>query len=93
MRALPELIVAVVLGGLLLFGLLWLWFWFEDNLSWRRNGYPSQYRSGYSHQSENGYDGGDRHGYGDDYRAGQPIHSRPYRARRHVRRPCYDPCY
>ena len=42
---LPALIVAVLFGGLILFGLLWLWFWFEQGGSSR---YSSQGQSGYT---------------------------------------------
>ena len=56
MRNLPALIVAVLMGGLILFGLLWLWFWFEQNSSSRGgNGYSSQDQPGYSSQDQGGY--------------------------------------
>ena len=97
---LPALIVAVIVGGLTLFGLLWLWFYFEQG------GSGSQYQSGqddggYSSQNPNGYGGG-YNGYGNGYNGyggysnaynsgqGQPIY--PY-ARRRLRYPCYNPCY
>ncbi len=57
---LPALIVAVLLGGLILFGLLWLWFWFEQAgfsrySSQGQSGYTSQDQSGYSSQGQSGY--------------------------------------
>jgi hypothetical protein len=99
MRDLPALIVAVLMGGLILFGLLWLWFWFEQNSSSRGgNAYSSQDQSGYSSQDQAGYSSqqygydnqysGSRGYYGNGYNAGQY----PYVRRARVR-PCYNPCY
>ena len=96
MRDLPALLVAVLLGGLMLFGLLWLWFWFEQNSSsGGRNGYSSQDQSGYSSQYQTGYDNGyngssGSYGNGYGYNTGQYPYGRG--ARRFVR-PCYNPCY
>ena len=91
MRNLPALIVAVLMGGLILFGLLWLWFWFEQNSSSRGgNGYSSQDQSGYSSQDQGGYNSG----YGNGYNTGQGQPIYPYvPVRRRVRPPCYNPCY
>ncbi len=97
---LPALIVAVILGGLILFGLLWLWFLFEQGSSGNSSQYQSgQYDSGNSSQYQNGYDGGyngygngyTRYGgYGNTYNAGQGQPIYPYVRRRS---PCYNPCY
>jgi hypothetical protein len=104
MRDLPALIVAVLLGGLILFGLLWLWFWFEKNGSSR---YSSQDQSGYSSQDQNSYDSGysrygnsgygrygnNRYsGYDNGYNTDQPEYPYVQRVRRRAR-PCYNPCY
>jgi len=90
MRVLPALIVAVLMGGLILFGLLWLWFWFEQNSSRGGNGYSSQDQSGYSSQDQGGYNS--QYGNGYNTGQGQPIY--PYvPVRRRVRPPCYNPCY
>ena len=91
MRNLPALIVAVLMGGLILFGLLWLWFWFEQNSSSRGgNGSSSQDQSGYSSQDQGGYNSQ----YGNRYNAGQGQPIYPYvPVRRRVRPPCYNPCY
>jgi hypothetical protein len=96
MRDLPALIVAVLMGGLILFGLLWLWFLFEQNSSSRGgsggNGYSSQDQSGYSSQ-QYGYDNqysGSRGYYGNDY--GYNTGQYPPVRRARVR-PCYNPCY
>jgi hypothetical protein len=92
MRDLPALIVAVLVGGLILFGLLWLWFWFEQNSLGGRNGYSYQDQSGYSSQQygyDNQYDGSTGYyGNGYGYNTGQY----PYVRRARVR-PCYNPCY
>ena len=98
MRDLPALIVAVLMGGLILFGLLWLWFWFEQNSSRGGNAYSSQDQSGYSSQDQSGYSSqqygydnqysGSRGYYGNGYNTGQY----PYVRRARVR-PCYNPCY
>jgi hypothetical protein len=93
MRDLPALIVAVLMGGLILFGLLWLWFWFEQNSSGGgRNAYSSQDQSGYQSQ-QYGYDNqysGSRGYYGNGY--GYNSGQYPYVRRARVR-PCYNPCY
>ena len=91
MRNLPALIVAVLMGGLILFGLLWLWFWFEQNSSSRGgNGSSSQDQPGYSSQEQGGYNSQ----YGNRYNAGQGQPIYPYvPVRRRVRPPCYNPCY
>ena len=91
MRNLPALIVAVLMGGLILFGLLWLWFWFEQNSSSRGgNGYSSQDQPGYSSQDQGGYNSE----YGNRYNTGQGQPIYPYvPVRRRVRPPCYNPCY
>jgi hypothetical protein len=91
MRNLPALIVAVLMGGLILFGLLWLWFWFEQNSSSRGgNGSSSQDQPGYSSQDQGGYNSQ----YGNRYNAGQGQPIYPYvPVRRRVRPPCYNPCY
>ena len=91
MRDLPALIVAVLMGGLILFGLLWLWFWFEQNSSSRGgNGSSSQDQPGYSSQEQGGYNSQ----YGNRYNAGQGQPIYPYvPVRRRVRPPCYNPCY
>ena len=91
MRNLPALIVAVLMGGLILFGLLWLWFWFEQNSSSRGgNGSSSQDQPGYSSQDQGGYNSE----YGNGYNAGQGQPIYPYvPVRRRVRPPCYNPCY
>jgi hypothetical protein len=67
MRDLPALIVAVLFGGLILFGLLWLWFWFEQNSSSGRNGSSSQDQSGYSSQDQSGYSSQYQNGYDNGY--------------------------
>lgn len=105
---LPALIVAVLLGGLILFGLLWLWFWFEQGgpsrySSQDQSGYSSQDQSGYSSQYQNGYDNGysgngngyNRYSaYGNGYNAGQGQPIDPYVSGvRRRARPCYNPCY
>jgi hypothetical protein len=107
MRDLPALIVAVLLGGLILFGLLWLWFYFEQNSSSGRDGYSSQdqsgyssrYQSRYSSDDQSGYDSGYRRygnngysGYSNGYNSGQAEYPYVQRVRRRPR-PCYNPCY
>jgi hypothetical protein len=100
MRDLPALIVAVLFGGLILFGLLWLWFWFEQQgSSSGRYGYSSQDQSEYSSQDQNGYDSRYRRygnngysGYGSGYNTGQAEYPYVQRVRRRAR-PCYNPCY
>ncbi len=77
---LPALIVAVLLGGIALFVLLWLWFWIEQGGASRyssqdQSGYSSQNESGYSSRYQNGYDNGyngyNRYGAdGNGYNAG-----------------------
>lgn len=99
MRDLPALIVAVILGGFVLLGLLWLWFWFDDATDRGRSAYyPRQDR--YIYKRLDVYDSRSRRYrdrpadddyYDDD---NEPVYSRPHRPRRHVgRRPCHDPCY
>jgi|SRR5271157_1611813 len=94
-RLTAALITAVIVGGFILFGLLWLWFWFEQNGPSR---YSSQDQSGYSSQNQSGYDSGYSRsgysGYGNRYNAGQGQPIYPYvPVRRRVRSPCYNPCY
>lgn len=94
MQALGNLLAAIVLGGLILFGLLWLWFLFEQQgrpsgYSQSQSGYSYQYQNGY--QNQNGYDTGPGNGYG--YDTGQPAYPYVRRVRRHVHHPCYIPCY
>jgi len=97
-RLTAALITAVIIGGFILFGLLWLWFWFEQNGPSRNS---SQDQSGYSSQDQSGNDSeysryrnnGDS-GYGNGYNTGQGQPIYPYvPVRRRVRSPCYNPCY
>jgi hypothetical protein len=98
MQALGNLLAAIVLGGLILFGLLWLWFLFEQQgrpsgYSQSQSGYSYQYQNGYQNQNgyQSGYDTGPGNGYG--YDTGQPAYPYVRRVRRHVHHPCYIPCY
>ncbi len=95
MQIFSALLGAIIIGGLTLFGLLWLWFWFEqggsgnsgDQSGYSQNGYDNGYggNNGYG----NGYGGGyANNGYGGGY---QPIY--PYVRRARMRPPCYNPCY
>src|SRR5271157_5664021 len=97
-RLTAALITAVIVGGFILFGLLWLWFRFEQgggsqNSSQDQSGYSYQDQSGYSSQYQNGYNNGyGGNGYGYNSGQGQPTY--PYvPVRRRVRSPCYNPCY
>ena len=94
MQAFGNLLAAVILGGLILFGLLWLWFWFEQQ-GQRSN--SSQYQSGYSYQDQNVYDTGHGNsydaGYGNGYNTGQPAYPYGRLVRRHAHHPCYSVCY
>ncbi len=87
MRDLPSLIIGVLLGGFLLLGLLWLWFYWFDRGPSGRYGDQSDDQPGYAYRD--GYEGrnGDRY----NYNPGPPMYPYERRARR-LRGPCYDPC-
>ncbi len=93
MQLFPALLAAIIIGGLTLFGLLWLWFYFEqggsgsygDQSGYSQNGYNNGY------DGNSGYGGGGgygNNGYGSGY---QPVY--PYVRRARMRPPCYNPCY
>lgn len=80
-----TLLAAIITGGIILFFLLWLWFWFEQ----RNQPVWPQDQTGYSDQyNGDGYRFGN-YGYG----AFQPAYRPVYRVRRHVHHhPCYVRC-
>ena len=103
MRDVPAFVLSVILGGIILFFLLWIWFWFEQGGPSRmqsQSGYPSDDDQGYSPRYQNNYDnrygryGGDSRyaGYGNGYGYDQ---GQPAYPPRRFRRPtgCGNPCY
>lgn len=107
MLIIRGMLIAFILGGLTLFGLLWLWFWFEqgrsgssgDQSGYSQNGNDNGYGGGNNYGGGSGYGGGNGYGgYGNGYSNGygngyQPTYPYVRRARLRMMPPCYNPCY